>query len=163
MPDFVIARPVLECRGSRGARVGCPLIALPCPNLVTVGLDPGTLSADIRRRWWPLGRWTAWFACTSCGLVSQYTASDVLVDYHSTRAPGVYHSGANCFSIGFECGRNNCKAQTTVHIEGSGLTEASIRDLLRGAFFVGSLPCGHDFPLLPANRYTILKIMDPIE
>jgi hypothetical protein len=47
-------------------------------------------------------------------------------------------------------------------VRGSQQNENAVRDLLRGPFFIGSMPCGHDMPSLPASRYGIYTIMGPI-
>jgi hypothetical protein len=158
--DPFIFEPLLLCR--RHPRTCAPIV-LPYPNLRAEGAGEHIPLGENHPLLWPRAAWSACFGCTSCGFVSQYTASDVLWDRTPKSAPGVYHSGANCFCVEFRCGRGGCALPTKLHIDNSRLTQREILRLLRSAYFMGSLPCGHDFLPLPANQYSIFKIMDRIE
>jgi hypothetical protein len=112
--------------------------------------DPGQEEAseavDRDQLGWPSGEWKAFFACSSCGLVSEYSALDLHIDFVEKQTQGRYYSGANCFCIEVECADMRCKFPARFHVEKSGADESEMSTLLKDAFFIGSLPCGHAIP-----------------
>ena len=163
MEESFIFVPGLECkRGHRGSDLVCAPIILPYPNLKAMTWED-IPEEGIHLPDWPPDGWSTLFGCSECGFVSEYFSLDVEWGLIPKSAPGRFHSGADCFCIEFRCGQRNCKAPTKLHVQRSGLTESAVRDLLRRPFFIGSLPCGHDVPSLPAREYSVRKIMDPIE
>jgi len=155
--------PYVVCKhAKRPDDIECSLIVLPYPNLKASDWDQ-LVEEGIRLPDWPPDGWSALFGCSECGFVSEYFFLDVDWRLVPRLAPGVFHSGADCFCIEFQCGQKSCKAPTKLHVQRSELTENAVLDLLRRPFFIGSLPCGHDVPSLPFNQYQIHKVMDPIE
>jgi hypothetical protein len=104
---------------------------------------------------WPSDEWKAFFACSSCGLLSEYSARDVRIDYVRRQTRGKHYSDANCFCVAVECAEMRCKSPARFHVEKSGADESEISTLLRRAFFLGSLPCGH---AIPANAKSIHRV-----
>jgi len=166
---MVIFVPVLYCKNPDPTHE-CEPIVLPYSGLKTTALTlgelwdeyPETPEGETHLLDWPPDEWKAFFGCSECGFVSEYTSVDV--DHLSIpkSVPGIFHSGADCFCIEFRCGQRNCALPTKLHVQMSGLTESGVQALLRRPFFIGSLPCGHDVPSLPISQYQIHKVMDPI-
>ncbi len=163
----VIIVPYVLCKNTR---IECDPIVLPFPNLRTVknfqelqAQQEASSEGEIHQLDWPPDEWRVVIGCYECGYVSEYSFLDVDWLEVPKSAPSVFHSGADCFCIEFQCGQKSCKAPTKLHVQKSGLTEAAVRDLLRSPFFIGSLPCGHGIPSLPLDEYNIYKIGGPIE
>ena len=155
--------PYLACRHADTSNPRCNPIRLPYSNLKALTGNEEIPEEETYPPDWPEDGWTAFFGCSSCGYLSQYTSSDVRWTVESKLAPGRFHSGANCFCVEFECAQRNCKTPIKLHIEKSGTTEKEIIALLQVPFFIGSLPCGHSFTTLPTAELRIQRIMDKIE
>jgi hypothetical protein len=137
--------PILHCKNQRAS---CPPIQLPAFLLPDPDSDQEEASEEVDRDQlgWPSGEWKAFFACSSCGLLSEYSARDVRIDFVQKQNRGKYYSGANCFRIEVECADMHCKSPAHFHVEKSGADESEISTLLRDAFFLGTLACGHAIP-----------------
>jgi hypothetical protein len=163
--SWVIVVPVLECMHPRTADdVLCPRLVLPHPNLraFQLGLEE-TPEEYIRQAEWPADEWSAFVGCSTCGQVSSYEQSGVDFDLREVDGPGLYNANADCFCIEFRCGRKNCGALTKLHVTKERAIEADIANIFRGPFFLGSLPCGHEFHAVPPTEYKIYKVTDRIE
>jgi len=164
--EQIILVPSVHCKHGW---LECPLIVLPFPNLKTVTTydefeteQEATPEGETHPLDWPPDGWKAWFVCSECGFVSEYLWWEVGWLEVPKSAPGKFHSSIDCFCIEFLCGQKNCKAPTKLHIQRNRLDEAGVRGLLSEPFFIGSLPCGHDFPSLPLSEYKIHKVIGPI-
>jgi hypothetical protein len=110
----------------------------------------------------PPDGWSATFGCPRCGRVKRYGADDVFEVMGARGNAADYHDSASLFSAQFPCAQLHCKAAATVyvHIESGGPTEYLKR--LRGGFFQGKLPCGHDIAAVPEKYYRIERISTPL-
>ena len=146
--------PILHCKNRRA---GCPPIQLPAFLLLDFDPDQEGASQAVDRDQlgWPSDGWKAFFACSSCGFLYEYSAQDLQTDFVRKQSRGKYYSGANCFCIEIECADMHCKSPARFHVEKSGADESGISTLLRGAFFVGPLPCGH---AIPARAKSISRV-----
>lgn len=150
--------PLIHCKHLSDP--ACPPIVLPYSGLRAVPEEERS-NLWLEEKYqpdWPSNEWSAIFGCSACGFLSQYTCFDVEWEIVPKSAPGVFHSGANCFCIEFRCARKNCKAPTTIHVEKHGATESDILRLFRESFFLGTLPCGHEILSLPEREYKIMHV-----
>lgn len=152
--------PYLNCKfpKKQASDIPCPHIVLPVSNLRAVEWGADIEEEGAYPPSWPSGEWKTWFACSTCGFLSEYFYKDVRWEIVPKLAPGQFHSGANCFCIEFECGQKSCKTLVKLHVEKNGLTETGLSNLLRSPFLIGTLPCGHLPPSLPKDKYIIYKV-----
>lgn len=149
--------PILRCRSGRPS---CLLIQMPAFLLLVPDPDQeeANAAADRDQLGWPSDGWKAFFACSSCGFLSEYSALDVQTDLVEKQTQGKYYSGANCFCIEVECADMRCKSPACFHVEKSGADESEISTLLRRAFFFGSLPCGHAIPTHAKSIHRVMQL-----
>lgn len=142
----------VRCKGSRGSLPCVAALALPEPKAL---LDPHTRIAN---RDWPDPAWEADLACSHCGTVSRYAATEVLDHWRDL-------SRDLCHKVVTECFQESCRAAVEFYLlssdyeVGRNLQDDPV-EALRKNEFRGTCSHGHDLIPVPANRSNVSRFED---
>ena len=147
--------PFIECK-NRECRSRIPL---PFDELPPTSWEQANALEDRDPRVLPPDGWSASFGCFECGVLDNYSQSDVFDHIVPKLSPGKYHSDARCFCVEGPCGHRGCTTRAKLYVETQGETENDLRDLLNQEHFRGLLPCGHDVRRIDKRSLRLTLVM----